>query len=130
MAHAQVVTIPDESKTDFAKRYPNAKTTKWSNKVSNYHCEFVEDEVLCTAVYSIEGDWKYTEKLINKKSVPGEVKESLGKSSYRNWSVKSLVWIENADQQQLYRYEVKKGIQKKYIFFDAKGVLIKENTSI
>ena len=127
---AQVINIPEETKSDFAKRYPDAKSTKWTNKVSNYQCEFVQDGILCKAVYTIEGDWKYTEKLIERASVPADVTESLSKSKYRDWSVKSLVWIENVEKQQLYRYEVRKGVQKKYIFFDAKGVLIKENTSI
>lgn len=130
LVNAQVFNIPEASKTDFAKRYPDAKSTKWGNKVSNYQCEFVEDGVLCVAVYSVEGNWKYTEKLIDRKQVPAEVTESLSKSKYRDWNVKSLAWIENSDNQQLYRYEVRKGVQKKYLFYNADGVVIKETTSI
>ena len=127
---AQVFTVPKHAKTDFAQRFKNASDVKWTNNVSYCIAKFKENGEAATAYYHLDGYWDYTERMIDSSKVPSTVKESFSKSKYRDWSVKSLVYVENNKDINLYRYEVKKGIEKKYVFFDKDGKLIKENISI
>ena len=78
----------------------------------------------------IDGGWDYTEKFIHKAEVPAVVTESFSKSKYRDDKVKSIVYLENSKKEELYRYEVKNGVTRNYVFFDKTGTLIKTNAVI
>ena len=124
---AQVINIPDKAKEDFAKKHPKATDTDWENKVTYYIVHYKEDGVGATAHYRLDGTWDFTEKKIEDSAIPAAVKESFEKSKYRDYEVKEKAWVENDNSQQLYRYEVKKGMDNKYVFFDKDGKLVKEN---
>lgn len=125
---AQVVNIPAKAKDDFAKKHPQAKDANWDNKVTYYIVHYNEEGVEATAHYRLDGTWDFTEKKIN--DVPAEVKESFEKSKYRDWDVDEKAFVENDNSEKLYRYEVKKGMEKKYVFFDKAGKFVKENATI
>ena len=127
---AQVINVPDNSQKDFQERYKGATNIKWSNNVANYTASFKEGDVSCKAHYMIDGGWDYTEKFIHKADVPAVVSESFSKSKYRDNKVKSIVYLENAKKEELYRYEVKSGVTRNYVFFDKTGTLIKTNAVI
>ncbi|ULQ56549.1 PepSY-like domain-containing protein [Flavihumibacter rivuli] len=128
--YSQVVKVPDNARKDFANRYKSAKSIDWSNKVTNYQCNFMEGSIACTAFYNLDGYWSYTEKKITDEMIPQKTADSFSKSKYRDWESKSKVFIENNNGQKMYRFEVKKGIEKKYIFIDEDGKTIKETSSI
>jgi hypothetical protein len=125
---AQVVNIPDKAKDDFARKHANARDVEWDNKVTYYIVHYTEDGVAATAHYRLDGTWDFTENKI--KDVPAEVKESFSKSKYRDWEVNETAFVENDNSQKMYRYEVTKGVDKKYVFFDKAGNLIKENPTL
>ena len=129
-ASAQVITVAQHAKTDFGERYKNAKDPKWTNNVTYYICKFKDNGVASTAYYHLDGYWNYTERMIDSTKVPAVVKDSFGKSKYRDWKAKPAVLIEDQKNGTLYRYEVKKGIEKKYVFFDREGKLFKVNATI
>lgn len=127
---AQVFNVPDRAKKDFSERYVNATMADWTNNVSYYTCKFNQAGVDSKAYYHMDGYWDYTERFVASAKVPATVKDSFSKSKYRDWSLKSLVYVENKDNINLYRYYVKKGIEKKYVFFEIDGKLIKENATL
>lgn len=127
---AQVFNVPEKSKKHFAAMYKHATDVDWKNKVTDYDCHFKLNGIDCRANYNLDGTWNYTEKFIPASQVPAEVTEAFSKGAYRDWEHEPVVFVENNKKQKLYRYEVKKGIKKSYIFFDKKGKLIKENMSI
>lgn len=127
---AQVVNIPDKAKNDFAKKYINATDVKWENKGSYYLCHFKDIGVASTAHYHMDGTWDFTEKELKEADMPAAVKDSFSKSAYRDWQVKYTAYVENTKGERLFRYELRKGAEKKFVFFDKDGKLIKTNASI
>lgn len=129
-AFSQVVNIPDKSKEHFAKKYPSVKNPNWDNSITYYMASFTMKKESYRAVYHMDGTWDYTEKKIDKKKLPTAVSGSFEKSRFADWEVRSYAFVENNDGQKLYRMEVKKGIEKKYVFYDKDGKEIKTTASI
>ncbi len=127
---AQVINVPGNAQKHFQERYQQSTDVKWQNNVANYSVSFKNLGASCKAHYNIDGTWDYTEKFIKKDESPEKVKEAFSKSIYRDNKLKSVVYVENADKQVLYRYEVKKGVTREYVFFDPEGTLIKTNSTL
>ena len=127
---AQVINVPDKAQKHFEEKYAGAANVKWSNNVANYDANFKMDGVSFKAHYNIDGTWDYTEKFLKKDDAPQIVKDSYSKSSYRDNAVKSLAYVENNKGEKLYRYEVKTGVTRTYVFFDEEGKLIKTNATV
>lgn len=127
---SQVVNIPDKAKNDFSKKHPSATNVKWDNNVTSYMCHYEEKGIGATAHYNMDGTWDFTEKAINPDSVPAVVNDSFSKSKFSDYEVKEKAFVENTKGQSLYRFEVKKGMDKKYLFFDKGGKLVKTSGSI
>ena len=129
-AHAQVVNIPDISKTSFSEKYPNATDVDWSNDVTAYKAKFTLDDKNYTAHYSIDGSWSYTENDLDLSEFPQEVQTSLKKSRFSDWKVLSSGYLENSKGQKLYRIQVKNGLEKQYVFYDSDGKEVKSNLTL
>jgi hypothetical protein len=129
-SNAQVVNIPDKAKKHFSEHYKDVNNIDWSNNVTNYQCKFVDNGVSFTAHYNVDGAWAYTEKWIDEKEIPSLTKDTFSKSKYRNWEKKGIAYVENNDGKKYYRFEVKKGLEKRYVFIDKDGKVIKETLSI
>ena len=127
-AIAQGIGVSKKAQEQFQKKYVGAADVKWTNNVSNATVTFKSDGVSCKGHYNISGEWNYTEKFIDSASIAEKAKDSFSKSKYRDWEVKSVAYVEYPKGESLYRYEVKKGISKNYVFFDKLGVLVKTNT--
>ena len=129
-ASAQVINVPDKAQKQFQEKYATATNIKWTNSVVSYMASFKMDGIASKAHYKIDGVWDYTEFFIKKADIAEKAKESFSKSKYRDWSVKSVAMVEYPNSEKLYRYEVKKGVSKMYVFFNNEGELIKTNTTI
>jgi hypothetical protein len=127
---AQVINVPDNAQKDFQNKYKGATDIKWTNNVTDYTVGFKMDGASSKSHYKIDGTWDYTEKFILTEQAPDKVKESFSKSKYRDWKLKAVAYIENTKGEKLYRYEVKKGATKNYVFFDPEGTLIKTNATL
>lgn len=126
-ASAQVINVPGKAQKQFQEKYIGATNIKWTNSVVSYLASFKMNDVTCKAHYNIDGTWTYTEKLVKKDSFPEKVKDSFSKSKYRSWTIKSVAEVEYPDSENLYRYEVKNGMTKTYVFFNKEGELVKTN---
>jgi Putative beta-lactamase-inhibitor-like, PepSY-like len=124
-AEAQVINIPKATKEHFAKKYPDAKEVDWHNNVANYEVKFRNSKGVHRAYYHMDGTWDFTETYIEASQVPAAVNASLAKSRFSDWKLGSTSLVENNKGQKLYRLEVKKGIEKKFVFYDKNGKEIK-----
>jgi len=130
-ATAQVINVPDKAQKQLQEKYVGATDVKWTNSVVSYDASFKMNGVPCKSHYDIGGGWDYTEWFIKKDAIPEKAKDSFSKSKYRDWSLKSVAQVEYPkDPSPLFRYEVKKGVSKNYVFFDAEGNLVKTNTTL
>jgi len=127
---AQVINVPAKAQQHFQEKYTGATNIKWKNNVANYDATFKKDGYDWKANYNIDGTWNFTEKFLKKDDAPEKVKESFSKSQYRKNTVRSLAYVENSKGEKLYRYEVKTGVTRTYVFFDQEGTLIKTNAVI
>ena len=128
-ADAQVINIPKATKDHFAKKYPDAKEVDWHNNLVNYEVKFRNSNGVHRAYYHLDGTWDFTETYIESSQVPGAVTASLAKSRYSDWKLGSTSLVENNKGQKLYRLEVKKGVEKMFVFYDKNGKEIKTSVT-
>jgi len=127
---AQVVNIPDNAKEHFSKTYAGATEVDWSNNVTYYTAKFKKGDKVCRSHYKIDGTWNFTETYMTPEQLPAAVRASLAKSRFAKWDWESAAKIHNHDNQELYRVGVKKGIEKKNVFYDENGKEVKTNIQI
>jgi len=127
---AQVVKIPESSKKSFNEKYPKATKVEWGNNVSSYVARFNIGTVGYTAHYHLDGTWDYTERSLEKSQLPAAVLEAYSKSRIADWEYGSSAYVENSHNEKVYRIEARKGVEKKYIFFDKDGKEVKSVSGV
>jgi Putative beta-lactamase-inhibitor-like, PepSY-like len=129
-AEAQVINVPKKSKEHFFKKYPDAKNADWNNNVANYIVKFQLNGATSRAYYNLDGTWDYTETYLEESQVPEQVKDSFSKSRYAEWNKENYASVENNKGKTSYRIVIKKGIEKKTIFFDKNGKEVKSSRTL
>lgn len=129
---AQVRKIPSEVTDAFAKQYPSASKVEYEDNLINVHVHFALDSLKWVAKYDNDGQWKETEKQFTYEQIPADVKDGFQKSKYsRGWKLKETSIIYMPKDEIRYRIKVEKSdVQKKYLFFDEKGSLIRDALTI
>ena len=125
ISNAQVVNIPEKSKADFEAKYPDATDVEWTNVLAKYIVKFTKDDNTFKSHYYINGSWHYTEKFVEKDDLPKDVLASYEKSRIADWEFVSSAWVENKYNEKAFRIEAKRGIEKKFVFYDEKGKEVK-----
>jgi uncharacterized membrane protein YkoI len=126
---AQVINVPKKSQSHFGKKYPSAKEVTWINNVTDYQVKFKDENGTQRAYYHMDGTWNFTELYIDNSKIPAEVNSSLSKSRFSDWTIESSAFIENNKGKTMYRLEVKKGLEKKFVFYDKNGKEIKTSAT-
>lgn len=129
---AQIRKTPAAVSTAFEKQYPNASKVQYEDNIINVQVHFVLDSGKMIAKYNSDGEWKETEREFNYDSLPADVKTGFEKSKYSvEWKVKetSIIYLPSGGIQ--YRVKVQKNdLQKKYLFFDKSGRLLRDSVTI
>jgi hypothetical protein len=129
--HAQLRKVPAEVTEAFKTKYPNTKNVEWRDKLSVFQVNFEMEGEKYASKFSNKGEWQQTEKEMEQVALPAEVKDGYQKSKFTGWELKSVARVENKDGQIQYRLLVKKStVEKKYLFFDKEGKLIKDAITI
>ena len=124
---SQVTKVPQVAKDNFARQYPEARDVNWDNDVINVSVRFELNGERMNAEYSNKGIWKKTEKDWDYDKLPDDVKDGFDKSKYADREVVETVIVYLPGDVQQYRLKVEKNdLQKKYLFFDDDGRLIRE----
>lgn len=129
---AQIRRTPAAVTDAFEKQYPNASKVQYEDNLINVQVHFVTDSGKMTAKYNSDGEWKETEKELNYDLLPKDVKTGFEKSKYSvDWKVTETVIIYMPRNEIRYRLKVEKNdLQKKYLFFDKNGRLIRDSLTI
>ena len=124
---SQVTSIPASAKENFAKQYPNAQNVKWDNDVVNVNVRFDLDGQKMNAEYNNKGIWKSTIKESTYETLPDAVKDGFKKSKYSDRTVADTRVIYYPGGVERYRLKVEKNdLQKKYLFFNGEGRLVRD----
>jgi hypothetical protein len=130
-AQAQVRKIPATVTEAFKARYPHAEKVAWKDEIASFEAQFTLNGFIMTADFNSKGEWQNSEKKIQFTDLPTVVNDGFKKSKYEDWKIVSVVEIDKNGESLQYRIEVKKSaVQKKYLFFNTNGKLIRDATTI
>ena len=128
---AQIRKIPSEVTDAFAERYPHAQKVSWKDNITNFEAKFILNGYEMSADFNSKGEWQNSEKQIKFEELPSSVQDGFSKSKYSDWENVSIAEIEKNGEQLQYRIYVKKSaIEKKYLFFDVSGKLLRDAIKI
>jgi hypothetical protein len=128
---AQIRKLPAEVTDAFAERYPHAQKVSWKDNITNFEAQFILNGYEMSADFNSKGEWQNSEKKIKFEALPAAVQDGFSKSKYNDWEKLSIAEIEKNGEQLQYRIYVKKSaIEKKYLFFDVNGKLLRDAIKI
>jgi len=130
-AQAQMHKIPAAVTEAFKARYPHAEKVTWKDEITCFEAQFTLNSFVMTADFSSKGQWQNSEKKIQFNDLPVAVNDGFKKGKYADWKIVSVVEIDKNSESLQYRIEVKKnGFQKKYLFLNTNGKLIRDTETI
>jgi hypothetical protein len=128
---AQIRKIPASVTDAFKVRYPHAEKVAWKDEITSFEAQFTLNGFAMTADFNNKGEWQNSEKKMKFTDLPAAVNDGFKKSKYADWEITSVVEIDKNNESLQYRIEVKKStVQKKYLFFDTNGRLIRDAVTI
>lgn len=130
-ANAQIRKIPAVVTDALKDKYPAARGVEWKDKLTAFQADFKLNGDSYQARFNSTGEWLETEKNISEDKLPTFVKDGFEKSKYTEWEKKEFSYLEKKEGDELYRILVKKSdLEKKYLFFDKKGKLIRDSMTL
>lgn len=131
-ANAQVRKLPAEVTEAFRQKYPTALNVEWKDRLSGFTATFDQDKIHYEAKFTNKGFWQSTENKIEDADIPAPVKDGFQKSKYaEEWTIKAAYKIALREDKTQYRLEIQKNdIQKKQLYFDPTGRLLRDNISL
>lgn len=127
---AQLREVPQPVKEAFVAQYPDAESPEYVDKVVQVQVHFGQEGNKKTATYNNKGMWRETEQDWAFDRLSEAVKDGFSKSKYSGdeWDIVETKIITRPGNKELYRIKVQKNeVQKKYLFFNAKGRLETES---
>jgi hypothetical protein len=126
LAKAQIRDVPAAVTEAFKQKFPSATDVSWKDHLANFEASFKMESHDYKANFNGDGQWKRTEKMISFEELPGSVKTSFNDSKYSGWKKGSVAEVDDHDDGFRYRVFVQKNaVQKKFIYFDRDGKLVK-----
>ncbi len=130
-AFAQIRKIPADVTNAFTAKFPGATNVSWADKVTGFEATFDFNSHKQQATFSSKGTWKKTEVTISEEETPSAVKDGLQKSKYNDWEDRTYVLLTESGGKEFYRIYVKKNdLQKKYLYFNKDGQLVKDSITL
>lgn len=131
IAHAQIRKIPAEVTEAFKTRYPHAEKVSWKDNLSNFEAQFILNGYEMNADFNSKGEWQDSEKKLKFEELPVAVQDGFSKSKYADWEKIAVAELEKNGDALQYRIYVKKStLEKKYLFFDTNGKLLRDAIKI
>jgi hypothetical protein len=128
---SQVTSIPGQAKENFFRQYPDAKNVKWENDVVNVNVRFEQDSNKMNAEYNNKGIWKSTLKEWTYDKLPADVQEGFQKSKYADREVTDVKVLYLPGYVIQYRLKAEKNdVEKKYLFFNTQGRLLRSAVTL
>jgi hypothetical protein len=125
-AFSQVTSVPEQAKENFARQYPDAQNVEWDNNVINVNVHFELGGEKMNAEYNNKGIWKDTYKDWTFEKLSQSVQDGFKKSKYSDRKVVDVKVIYYPGNVEQYRLKVEKNdLQKKYLFFNTEGRLLR-----
>ena len=105
MTFAQEEPLPHEISDSFYAKYPKAKYVSWYNEDDNYKIDFEISGDSFTAIFTIDGSWIETGKIISDLEIPDAVLSSIEKEFPDN-EISYGEFVENNTGEKFYKISV------------------------
>src|SRR5580704_146982 len=117
--------IPARITAAFNARYSKATNVEWKHLIGDYKAVFNLGDYQIKAKFDKKGNWLKSEKMIGKDRLPMAVKNSLKKSKYSAWRIKSSYEEYLPNEKPQYHIVAAKGeFMVKSLKFDENGQLM------
>lgn len=128
---SQVTSVPEQAKENFAAQYPAAQHVKWENDIVNVNVKFELDGEAMNAEYSNKGTWKKTQKDWSYEKLDTAVRDGFKKSKYADRTVTEVKVVYLPGNVIQYRLKAEKNdVQKKYLYFNKAGRLLRDAATL
>ena len=130
-AFSQIREIPKAVEETFANQYRGASDIEFKDRLVSVDVYFIQDGESMIASYTNKGLWKETIKEWSFDKLPEEVKNGFEKSKYADREVAETVVLYLQGDVTQYRLKAKKNdVEKKYLYFNPKGRLLRESVTL
>ncbi len=130
-AFSQIREIPKAVEETFANQYRGACDIEFKDRLVSVDVYFIQDGESMIASYTNKGLWKETIKEWSFDKLPEEVKNGFEKSKYADREVTETVALYLPGDITQYRLKAKKNdVEKKYLYFNPKGRLLRETVTL
>ena len=131
MTFSQIREIPRIVEETFSNQYPGATQIDFKDQLVRVDVYFELDGENMVASYTNKGLWKETQKEFSFERLPDAVKEGFGKSKYADREVDEVVVLYLPGGHEQYRLKAKKSdVEKKHLFFNRSGRLLRETITL
>ncbi len=128
---AQVTKVPQAAKDNFAKQYPAAENVEWNNEVLSVTVGFTLNGENMDAEYNNKGIWKSTLQDLPFEKFPATVKDGFSKSKYADREITDAKKVYFPGDVIQYRIKAERNdLEKKYLFFNENGQLLRETITL
>ena len=131
ITQAQIREIPGVVTEALSARYPHAVNVSWKDRLTSFQADFQLNNHTMMANFNSKGEWQSCECMIDFSKLPASVKDGFSKSKYAVWEKISIAELQAMGNPVQYKIVVQKGaLQKKGLYFNADGVLQKEQVKL
>ena len=131
MAFSQIREIPKAVEETFANQYKGASNIDFKDQLVRVDVSFDLEGEKMIATYTYKGLWKETQKEWSFEKLPQEVKDGFDKSKYADREVEDVIVLYLPGGIEQFRLKAKKnGVEKKYVYFNPKGRLLRESVTL
>ncbi len=117
--------IPAKVTNAFHARYSGATNVEWKHGLGKYKASFIMDDYRYEAKFDRNGRWVESEKMMRSDRLPRMVRNSLHRSKYRGWEIKSSYVEYLPNRKPHYHIDAAKGdFKKRHLEFNENGQLI------
>lgn len=131
MAFTQIREIPKVVEETFSNQYKGASNIDYKDQLVRVDVHFDLEGEKMIASYTNKGLWKETQKEWSFDKLPQEVKDGFEKSKYADRDVDDVIILYLPGGNEQYRLKAKKnGVEKKFVYFNPKGRLLRESVTL
>ena len=131
ISFAQIREIPKAVEETFSQQYNGASNIDFKDQLVGVDVYFELKGDKMIASYTNKGIWKETEKEWSFDKLSEEVKDGFQKSKYADREVEETTVLYLPGGTEQYRIKAKKsGVDKKYLYFNTKGRLLRTSITL
>ena len=117
--------IPMQVQGAFSSQFPNATDVEWEIEENGFEAEFKSYDKHMAALYDMSGKWVETETEINRRKMPGFLKDAIA-HSFKGYRIMEVEEVSKPDLEKGYEVELQSGKKSIEVLFDIEGQILKQ----